>query len=728
MTVTGHRDASAPAEQTVPLPVGELRFRVHGHALLRGSGMDVRSLTRLSMPTPYRDAPEADPCAQQAEHEHALEAGLAVLREVLAEPRIRDAIGISNPGYHTIAFAEGKPLTSATPYTRLNGRGRRHVRTGHRYLRRLLAKTETNSYFGPTLAVTWDPGIADAVRTDPPGLETCVIGLSHWVTETLARTLRRECAPADRAWRRDPMWRYEDARLRSTATGKVVPLDRVSAAVWQALSDPATARQLGDRLSLEPGELVAALRLLRPALRPWPEPPATLSDGLRWLEEIYPGRSLLARLSHLTDQAVPESDPLQTRALIRSVLTEAGVPTARAPGQHYADRDAVTEDRASPWSGHVRLGQPAVASVQHALADGLPLLFLAAMLRQADAREAVRRATGSRATDLVELAGRTITPVTRRADELAATLDALVPDRPDLPEITLDPEAVAEAVRSLWSGLEPGQADVLACLPGVDLMSAGGMPGHGRWVLSECHDDSSSALGGITARVQPTGRFDEFGRAVTGWLDTDRMATVIGRRRSRHITPELPGLRIELSGVAAAPRARTAPAAEVQVSADASRLEYRGRRYQLYPGDVPGPLFTALSLPCVVPVSVASDRPIGPRVLLGSLVLQRATWRVPLPDLGTRFDAWRAARAWQRRWGMPDQIFLRHPDEPKPLYVDLLDALGVEDLSRLRPADVSCTEVLPALSDTWWRLPAPQPAELRVPVFVRWDPGTGVAR
>src|SRR5207253_8157811 len=135
-------------------------------------------------------------------------------------------------------------------------------------------------------------------------------------------------------------------------------------------------------------------------------------------------------------------------------------------------------------------------------------------------------------------------------------------------------------------------------------------PGVGRWVLSDCRDDSSAAIGGVTSRAQPgTGRdFERFCATVAGWLDTSRLATVLGRRLSRHVVPELPGLTVELSGTSQKPPALVTAAADVRVSADGAALEHAGRRYQLYPGDVSGPLFLSLSLPCLVPVPFATGR------------------------------------------------------------------------------------------------------------------------
>jgi len=92
--------------------------------------------------------------------------------------------------------------------------------------------------------------------------------------------------------------------------------------------------------------------------------------------------------------------------------------------------------------------------------------------------------------------------------------------------------------------------------------------------------------------------------------------------------------------------------------------------------------------------------------------------------VGTRTAATKdpfARPEWTVRHGLPDRFFLRHPEEPKPLLVDLDDALCRAELHRLSPARVVCTEVLPDVADTWWQAAGPQPAELRIPLFLRWD-------
>jgi hypothetical protein len=698
------------------LPAGRLDFALYPRLLLRGTGFPV---------TPLLTPPDPDPGAG---YPQAVESALRTLRAAFRDTRLREAVAQANPGYHDIAFAPGKALVTEAGYGELSKHGRRQVRTAHRYLRRFLGKTETNSFFGPTLVASWDPGLGTPVAAGDPAAERSVTGLSHWVVRELTARHRRATPAGRRAWRRDPLWRQDGAVLRNALHGRQVELTDAAAAAWAALSAPAAAAELLARTSLDAASLRGALTLLGPALRPWPEPPSTLIDGIGWLIREGFADDVVTRVAVLLGEAGSAWPRChQVRREIRAELAAAGLNTARAAGRHYADRDVINEDRASPWNGQVRLGGPAVAAAHQMLGQVLPLFLLAAMLRQSDSREAVARHTGGGVTGLVELAAAEIEPVTARTARLHTALADLVPDDPDMVEVRLSPAELAERLRPLWARVTVAGSDQLAAFPGFDLMVAGGPPGSGTWVLSECHDDSSSAIGGITSRVQPGAGldFDAFRDAVSQWLDTDRMATVVGRRRSRHVTPELPGLSIELSGVSSKPRDQVMPAADAWVTADATRVRCAGRNCQLYPGDVNSTLFTALSLPCLVPVPFAAGRRYTPRVVLGDVVVQRRRWVAGAHPGGGPFGrgdtGFRQVAAWRRELGMPDRVFLRHPDEPKPLLIDFRDPLAVDDLVRLRPARVTCTEVLPDLADTWWREGGPQPAELRIPVFLRWN-------
>jgi hypothetical protein len=711
---------------TAGLPADhQLRFALYPRALLRTTGLDVRPLQRLLAAGP-------DPLA-----------ALTALREAFADPRLEEAVAQSNPAFHEIAFAPGRALTSTAPPQELTKHGRRQVRTAHRYLRRLLGRTETNAFFGPTLVVGWDPDVDEPVTLDDPVPERCVIGLSYWVVLELADRRWREQPAAARRWRRDPLWSLQGEAVRRGLDGRALALTGPAATVWQALASPASASELTARTGLPPRDVVAGLAGLAPALTLHPRPPSTVIDGLGWLRATHPAgpgpRSHPA--GHPTDQCVDRlaglvaraeraawPDTRLLRAGIRAEVDAAGLTTSRSAGRHYADRDVVNEDRSSPWSGRVRLGRPAIRSAHAALRGLLPMMLLDGLLRQADARQAVVAATAGTPVPLAELAARTIAPVQDRTAPWQACLAALVPGDgtgddvarvPAVDTVRIGADDLAAAVTEFWALTDVRADDQRAAFPGLDLMLTGGGPGVGRWVLSECHDDSSSAIGGITSRVQGSGcDFEHFCAVVARWLDTGRMATVLGRRRSRHVTPELPGLTVELSGRSAKPAAQVVPAAEVLVAADGAAIEHAGRRYQLYPGDVASPLFRALSLPCLVPVPFAVDRGYTPRIVVGEVVVQRRRWTVDLPG---RSEGAAAVRDHLAGRGLPGRFFLRHPDEPKPLLIDLRDGFCLAELARLRPDRVVATESLPDLDDTWWEAGGRQPAELRMPVFLRWD-------
>lgn len=110
----------------------------------------------------------------------------------------------------------------------------------------------------------------------------------------------------------------------------------------------------------------------------------------------------------------------------------------------------------------------------------------------------------------------------------------------------------------------------------------------------------------------------------------------------------------------------------------------------------------------------------APRLVIGDVVVARATWRFPVG--GVPADATRSRdvahdglRAWAAAQGMPRHVFARTPLERKPFYVDWAAPLLVENLARLvrrmrdepGPADwVEVVEMLPAPDQLWLTDPA----------------------
>ncbi|WP_146104000.1 lantibiotic dehydratase [Nonomuraea solani] len=96
-----------------------------------------------------------------------------------------------------------------------------------------------------------------------------------------------------------------------------------------------------------------------------------------------------------------------------------------------------------------------------------------------------------------------------------------------------------------------------------------------------------------------------------------------------------------------------------------------------------------------------------PRIMIDDLVYQRARWRFPLPEErgADAFDRWVVFHRRCQERGLPRYVFVHHPADPRPLYMDLCDPLAVEDLARREPAEVLVTEMLPGpeAGGLWWR-------------------------
>ncbi|MGI5529160.1 lantibiotic dehydratase [Streptomyces syringium] len=123
-----------------------------------------------------------------------------------------------------------------------------------------------------------------------------------------------------------------------------------------------------------------------------------------------------------------------------------------------------------------------------------------------------------------------------------------------------------------------------------------------------------------------------------------------------------------------------------------------------------------------VPVSIIAadafkiglDRPHAPRVSLDGLVLFRETWRVPAGEIPLaakpdREGDYLAVRRWLRERGLPDQAFVKFPQETKPSLVDFTSPTLVLSFANLvrrarrldADATVILSEPLPHPEESW---------------------------
>lgn len=107
--------------------------------------------------------------------------------------------------------------------------------------------------------------------------------------------------------------------------------------------------------------------------------------------------------------------------------------------------------------------------------------------------------------------------------------------------------------------------------------------------------------------------------------------------------------------------------------------------------------------------------PYTPRITLDRLVVARQTWRTTVGEsgLGTvtgERERFLAVRAWRRRLGLPEQVYVKLGTETKPCFVDLSSpAFANMFCAMVRAArgdrgdDVSLvvSEMLPGPDDAW---------------------------
>ncbi|MER5359000.1 lantibiotic dehydratase [Streptomyces sp. NPDC002785] len=676
----------------------------------------------------------------------------ALLRARLrtAEAAGRDDFGhavfVSNPSFHRTAL-ETAPLahpgwTEARDGGAVPRALRRRVDTLHRYLRRFATKCETVSFFGPVLFGRLRPDQEEALLAGAPGREKVVVEASAWLVEELRERAAREVPLTRQHVWPSPLFRRPgpDPVLERAVDGRRFKVAAPALALWQAAAAAPGCRldTLIAAAGALPPERAAAdaayaaklVKALGPALivSPW-RLPATELHALTRLAAEHPTAAvveLAEARDKYADAAWPERAGHLTAA--RAAREQGGGQVSRDSGRHYADRELFHEDRSSPLSERVGFGAPVVDRIRQVTEAVFPLAFLAALLTREDARDALRDELQGSPAPLAVLAVREIPARSPRRDRLDSVLRGLVEraveqagtddGRPSVAELSRS--ELDEALAPLWDTVSYGRED--ACLPSPDLMVAGSDPATATWVLSELHDDCSSIFGGLERPLHsdPDGLWDGFRERVARAVPSGTAATIVSRRRSAHVTPELPGVAIELSGLSGKDRADVVPIADAVVPATADAVLVDGQKRLLYPGDLSSTLHRAVSRPALVPVPVDLGA-YTPRIVVDGVVLQRARWRLAIPErAGDTVTQWLAVQRLRASHGIPRHVYVKHPAEPKPLYVDFADPLSVLDIARLPEGEVVVSEMLPTADQLWWRVAGmPHCAEFRLGCIVR---------
>lgn len=673
--------------------------------------------------------------AAQAVWRDELDEQRRVLRGIVEDARVQEAIFLSSPDMYAalqryLRQDPSEPRVSAV---------RKFERRLVFYLQRLCAKNETQSFFGPINYGRIEPGTPAnlLIQRSPTPLRRRVAFPSQWMVEALAARLGEEEAlrPFLRP-RRTPLCSVRDGAIGIAPLGRALRIDATAERIVKLADGRLTVAELADRLGLDWAVVWERMEQLRRAqvLTTAIVVPADLSDPLAYLRQWVawlPGTlelrghwSAALDALHTLLQAFAEADlpaRVELLAAIEGRFTElCGDLGRRGGGAMYADRLLLFEECLGDLEQCV-LGGGLAETISARLQ---PILRLAYTYGRLQAQRDQHIADG--------IWGRTWPE--RSSVPLAAYLQAVSQWRE--PAGAGGPDALDAWMVELRELVRSQAQDGCAALRGADLPALCAPPDDDECrytsldLLIAAPDEAAVqrgafelVLGEIHPQpltwVFPTAYFAEQAGADLGALVREGLgrqpggavaAQIVGARKNKIYPYPLPGAQIELRP--RYPDCRAVGLADIDVHRRDGELELRAgaRRLRLYTPlhrraqgvDPLAPfMFPAVQPP---PIDLGAHTP---RILIEGVVYQRERWVVP----GAAFDAGPAQgfalflETWRRKQqhGLPDEVFARAPQEPKPVYVDFASYFLVELFAYVarQSERLTLTEMLPNGRQLW---------------------------
>ncbi|MEH1015112.1 lantibiotic dehydratase [Micromonospora sp. CPCC 206060] len=702
------------------------------------------------------------------------------VRDLFADPWRQQVLLLSND---TVAAQVGQWSSGDTGG---GARDRKLTDLLTMYLQRITTKNETNAHFGPFALGRLDEQVT-GVRWAQRGAPRRFVHLAHWAASALlaagdpdAGRVRPRPDPmvfpdgnalvrfgyADAPGLPYPWWLTGPDRVSLTPAqrwlfaqvdGEVTVAglrDRWRSRYDPDGFDPAWAVLRSHRLVIDVAELPAGdadtVGRLRAALTDVAGDPAPADRVGELLDRFATGRP---------EHRVTALEQLKG---LYSGLT--GTPATRASGAHYADRAVLFEECLGPVADVVA-GREVTRFVETELAEVYDSMLLGSRLRMVRERDILARW-------LADVFG------TGRSVPLGAVHERFLADRAQVAawcdavdaEVAAAERDFAAALLRGWDGraarhdlpagtvrdlLAGGPAQPAAlCNPDV-MLGAESAEAFGRGeffgVVGDCHAVRDLLTHGPFAPVLARYAPEVAAEVLDGYrriVAQDETLVEVVRAHSSKVSAqmELPLPRLEVAGRAPGPRSGVLLPRDLH-------LTVRDGRVDLVSPRLPGRLRLMASVSGAAsirhdPTAVFSfprslgggvlsslDLPYLPRIVTGRVVLTRRRWRVPVAEL----DTWRPPRRlaatdargfvsatllWQRL-GLPRHVFVKFPQEPKPVYVDWTAPLLVRQFHRLlrgAGADgvAEISEMLPGPDQLWLRVDgAARTAELRCTVFSR---------
>jgi len=696
------------------------------------------------------EASEAALAALQREaalrHAAAETSAAGMLREIAAEPRFREAVCWQNRGalrvFDAFLARAPAPATSAA---------RQKERLIASYLQRYCAKNDRIGFFGPSAwGAISDRGESFVFAPGRSLLARRVTRLEAWAIDALADGLARDPElRAELAPRRMPTMQL-DGRTLHQPTGRTSDLPVEYAALLAACDGRTSARRIAGALVADPSlalagedEVLAMLEeLADKGLVVWTvdtpttggRPEALLRGELERLAS-GPARdralAALAELERARDEVAeaagsPARLSVAFDRLDQTFASLTGVDPVRHPGQTYAARTIAFEQ--CKRDVQLEVG-PAVCQ---RLAPPLRLLLRSARWFTHEIARRYRRSLGALYRRLCDQQGTRIIGYQRFAAELhplfpgAGHPDSIVGQvRAELRsrwwnlfglheedrEVSLSAGALEDAVDQAFAAPGPGWPS--ARHHSVDVMIAAGdaaavARGDGFFVLGEIHPGMNALLIPDLPHPYPddTVLFDRRDQDV----GVPCIAPVWSRARTHvdYYSRSRRDLDVE-NGPARSwrPRDQVLAAADLVVEEIDRSLLVRtlDGRHRF---DVIAFLERHLIAESYQQFGLTAARPHVPRVLIDSVVVFRERWSLTPSEIdfapaASPIERFCRARAWTRRLGIPRFVFVRTPEETKPMYVDFESPVYVDVAAKMiRGASaVEIVEMVPSFGELW---------------------------
>ena len=727
-----------------------------------------RQILKDLAPDPLPDFPEMNPllealgrareemAAARGETERCIAEALShisdALRDVACDARFREAITWQNRK----ALHDGIDVFLRTPRGTRNAEVRKHEQLVTLYLQRYCAKNETIGFFGPVGWGAWtDDGPA---LTHRPGLGLVAerrVYFEYRAIDALAECLLKHAEL--RKWLRPRL----NPRIRIEGTDLILPVEsrkslppdvvRVLAACSgeAAAVDIAAALVANPACSLKTRDDVYRIldRAARGHVVRWaidvpvaPNPERILRTILESVGDPVLRSQVMTPLGELESArdsaAASAGDAKALDAALGELERVFTQHTSQAPHQHpgevYAGRGLVYEDCRRDTETEIgpeirgQIGPPLALVLNSArwFSHTIAARFddhLKRFYAELEARFAPHLVPASALEFLFEPQNPVVPGIVGNAvNELTARWATILRFEPGARQLQLSTDELRRRMSSAfdapcpgWPGARHHSADILIASEGPN----GAQSGRCLCVLGEVHVNDTMLTRQLFLQMHP--RPDDLAEAYQRDVDQPRIFRITSRQYRGHRKlwdPFFPGdFQLAWDDTAPwRPNSHVLRIADLIIENAADGFVVRTRdNARRFPAAVYFErLLWAESL-----TSFKLLPPMGhtPRITIDNLVINRESWRFLCRDLAfasekTETDRFIGARRWARTHDLPHWVFVRFPQEYKPLYVDLESPASVEVMTKLArqavevmgdSAELGLSEMLPNPAQSW---------------------------